>query len=164
MWNRPAQFAASQIFRKWCADMHIMLVIHNILYGGSMWYFGQYIELWYFGPSISKLSCLCPTPIKVSVSTKNIKFKQRIWSFFLNMHSSYANPKTISPLQQLCLNDPNVRHHLGLPEMMDLGTTKDARNVVAPVTFSNLTHKQHKISVRNRSPSELVMVSVYSTF
>ncbi|WOG84362.1 hypothetical protein DCAR_0103545 [Daucus carota subsp. sativus] len=66
----------------------------------------------------------------------------------------------ITLIQQLCLNDPNVRHHLGLPEMMDLGTTKDARNVVAPVTFSNLSHKQHKLSVRNRSPSDLVMLSV----
>lgn len=77
---------------------------------------------------------------------------------------SCANPKTTPPLQQLCLNDPNVRHHLGLPGMRDLVTAKDDRDVVAPVTFSNSSHKQRKISVRNRSPNELVMVSVYSLF
>lgn len=66
----------------------------------------------------------------------------------------------LSLIQQLCLNDPNVRHHLGLPEMRDLVTAKDDRDVVAPLTFSKSSDKQRKLPVRNRSPNELVMLSV----
>lgn len=67
---------------------------------------------------------------------------------------------SLTLIQQLCLNDPRVRNHLGLPDTQGPVTAADTQDVGAAVTLLDSSRKQRKISIRNRSPHELVILSI----